>query len=97
MDVSENVFFKIKKDSNIIGWGCTTPDSVTSETKDTIIDCFKKIIKDIFIWEDPIKINYINDIIDEKIKGNPSLRTGVNMALYNILGKQANMPLYKLL
>jgi o-succinylbenzoate synthase len=97
MDVVENVFFKIKTDSDIIGWGCATPDSVTYETKDTVINCFNKIVKDILVGEDPIKINYINDVIDEKIKGNPSLRAGINMALYDILGKQANMPLFKLL
>ena len=97
VDIGENVFLKIETDEEIIGWGCSTPDSVTSETKDTVIDCFNNVIKEILLGEDPLRINYINDIIEEKVKANPSLRAGVNIALYDILGKKADMPLYKLL
>jgi L-alanine-DL-glutamate epimerase-like enolase superfamily enzyme len=97
VDIGENVFLKIETDEDIVGWGCATPDSVTSETKVTVVKYFNKFIKDILIGEDPIRINFINDTIEEKLKGNPSLKTGVNIALYDILGKKANMPLYKLL
>ena len=97
VDIGENVFLKIKTDEDIVGWGCSTPDSVTSETKETVIDCFNNVITDILIGEDPLRINYINDIIEEKIKGNPSIKAGVNIALYDILGKKADLPLYKLL
>ncbi len=97
MYVGENVFLKIETDKDIIGWGCATPDSVTSETKETVIDCFNNVIKDILIGEDPLRIIFINDVVEEKVKGNPSLKAGVNMALYDILGKKADIPLYKLL
>jgi o-succinylbenzoate synthase len=97
VDVGENVFLKIETDEDIIGWGCATPDSVTSETKETVINCFNNILKNILIGEDPLRINFINDLIEEKVKGNPSLKTGINMALYDILGKKANISLYKLL
>ena len=97
VDIGENVFLKIETDEGITGWGCATPDSVTSETKETVIDCFNTVVKDILFKKDPIRINFLNDILDEKIKGNPSLKTGINMALYDILGKKADMPLFKLL
>ena len=97
MYVGENVFLKIETDEDIIGWGCATPDSVTSETKETVMDCFNNILKNILLDEDPTRINFLNDVIEDKIKGNPSLRAGVNMALYDILGKKADLPLYKLL
>jgi o-succinylbenzoate synthase len=97
VDVGENVFLRIETDEDIIGWGCATPDTVTSETKETVVNCFNNVIKDILIGEDPLRVNFINDVIEEKVNGNPSLRAGVNMALYDILGKKANLPLYKLL
>ena len=97
VDIGENVFIKIKTDEDITGWGCATPDSVTLETKDTVMDCLNNIIKDVLINEDPLRISYINDVIEEKVKGNPSIRAGINIGLYDILGKKANLPLYELL
>ena len=97
MEMGENVFLKIETDEDITGWGCATPDSVTSETKDTVIDNFNNIVKNILIGQDPTRIHLLNDIIEDKIKGNPSLRAGINMALYDILGKKADMPLFRLL
>ena len=97
MDVGENVFLKFETDNGITGWGCATPDSVTSETKESVVKNFNKVVKEILIGADPARINFLNDVIDEKLKGNPSLKAGVNMALYDIIGKKAEMPVYKLL
>ena len=97
VDIGENVFLKFETDEDITGWGCATPDSVTSETKKTVVDFFNNVIKDVLVGEDPLRINFINDIIEEKLIGNPSIKAGVNIALYDILGKKADMPLYKLL
>ncbi len=97
VDVGINVFIKIETDKGITGWGCATPDSVTYETKETVVNCLNNEIKNILHGKDPLRINFINDIIEEKIKGNPSLKAGVNLALYDILGKKAEIPLFKLL
>jgi len=97
MDTAINVFIKLETDREIIGWGCATPDTVTSETKDSVLTAFNSVIKDILIGKDPSYINMLNEIIEEKLKGNPSVKAGVNMALYDIHGKTANMPLYRLL
>jgi len=97
VDIGENVFLKIETDEGIIGWGCATPDSVTFETTNTVMDSFNNIVKELIIGEDPTRIHFLNDVIEDKLKGNPSLKAGLNMALYDILGKEANMPLYKIL
>ena len=97
VDIGENVFLKIDTDEGIIGCGCATPDSVTSETNETVMNNLTSVVKDILIGEDPTRIHFLNDVIEDKLKGNPSLKAGVNMALYDILGKKANMPLFRLL
>jgi len=97
VDTAINVFIKLETDLEIIGWGCATPDTVTSETKDSVLTSFNSVLKDILIGKDPTCINMLNEVIEEKLKANPSIKAGVNMALYDILGKNANMPLYKLL
>ena len=97
VDDADNVFIKLETDEGIVGWGCATPDTVTSETKETVIKSFDNVVKKIILEKDPIRIHSINEAIEEQLQKNPSLKAGVNMALYDILGKKANMPLYKLL
>jgi len=97
VDIGENVFLKFETDEDIIGWGCATPDSVTNENISTVLRIFNSSVEDLLVGKDPLKIHYLNDIIEEKLKGNPSLISGINMALYDILGKKANMPLYQIL
>jgi len=97
VDVGENVFLKIETDEGITGWGCATPDSVTNETIETVTSSFNNFVKNLLIGKDPTRIHYVHDIIEESIKGNPSLISGINMALYDILGKKAEMPLFQLL
>lgn len=92
-----NVFIKIETGRGIVGWGCATPDTVTSETKDTVLTACKTVLKDILIGKDPFRINMLNEVIEENLKDNSSAKAGVNMALYDILGKTARMPLYRLL
>jgi len=97
MESGINVFLKLETDSGITGWGCATPDSVTHETEKSVLKSFNKVIKDIIIGADPTRINLLNETIEEKLQGNPSLKSGINMALYDILGKKAELPVYKLL
>lgn len=94
VDVGINVFIKIETDEGITGWGCATPDSVTSETQESAINAFNSFFKNFLPGKDPTRINLLNDLIEEQLKGNPSLKAGVNIALYDLLGKKAETPLY---
>jgi L-alanine-DL-glutamate epimerase-like enolase superfamily enzyme len=93
---ADNVFIRLETDTGIVGWGCSTPDTVTSEDRNTVLKNFevaKKLIK----GADPTRINLLNTILEDQLKGNPSLKAGVNSAFYDIIGKKAEMPLYILL
>ncbi len=97
VDRVDNVFFRLETDSGIVGWGCGAPDTVTSDTADQAVHVFDSAIKRILEGADPTRINLLNEIIDTDVHGNTSTKAGVNMALYDILGKSAEMPLYRLL
>ncbi len=97
VDNAINVFIKIETDHGLIGWGCATPDTVTSETGDSVLTAIDTVLKDLLTGKDPTRINLLNVAIEENLKENPAAKAGVNMALYDILGKVANMPLYRLL
>ena len=97
VDTAENVFICLETDTGLIGWGCATPDSVTKETNETVMKIFNSTLRDILLERDPLRIHSINEIIEEKVNDNPAAKAGVNIALYDLLGKNAQMPLYKLL
>ena len=95
-EVADNIFIKLETETGISGWGCSTPDAVTSETKETVLKNFN-IAKRHIIGCDPSRINLVNFVIDNDIEGNSSLKAGLNMALYDVIGKMANIPLFRLL
>lgn len=93
----DNVFFRLETDTGIVGWGCAAPDSVTAETSGTVLRAFNSVLKDVLEGSDPTRIHQLNDLIGSRLSGNQSARAGVNIALYDILGKASHMPLYRLL
>jgi len=95
-EAADNIFIRLETETGIVGWGCSTPDVVTSETKKTVLKKFE-VAKRLVIGCDPTRINLVNFILDTDLAGNSSLKAGVNMALYDIIGKMAGMPLFRLL
>lgn len=95
-EVADNIFIRLETETGIVGWGCSTPDTVTSETKETVLKNFE-VAKRLVIGRDPTRINLVNYALENDLEGNPSLKAGVNMALYDIVGKIAGLPLFSLL
>jgi len=96
VEVADNIFIRLETDTGVVGWGCSTPDVVTSETKETVLRNFE-VVKLLVVGSDPTRLNLVNFAIDSELEGNSSLKAGVNMALYDIVGKMAGMPLFRLL
>jgi L-alanine-DL-glutamate epimerase-like enolase superfamily enzyme len=96
IEVADNVFIRLETETGIVGWGCSTPDVVTSETRETVLKNFE-IAKRLVVGCDPTRINLVNFALDDALGANPSLKAGINMALYDIIGKMAEMPLFRLL
>lgn len=95
-EVADNVFIRLETATGIVGWGCSTPDMVTSETRETVLKHFE-VAKRLVIGCDATRINLVNFALDNDLKGNSSLKAGLNIALYDIIGKMAGMPLFRLL
>lgn len=95
-EVADNIFIRLEVENGIVGWGCSTPDIVTSETKETVLKNFE-VAKRFIVGSDPTRINLVNYALDNGLEGHPSLKAGLNMALYDIVGKMAGMPLFRLL
>ncbi len=94
-NIVNNILVKVIADENY-GYGNACPNTVTNETPRSILKALK-ILSHELTGEDAKDLNWINERMDSIIKGNPSAKAGIDMALYDLQGKFKNVPVYKLL
>jgi L-alanine-DL-glutamate epimerase-like enolase superfamily enzyme len=97
LQYKENVFVKIQTDEGVIGWGEACAHPVTSETQAGLkaaIELFGRTIS----GRDPFQIGAIHAALDHLfLQGNAGARSAIDIALYDIMGKASNQPIYNLL
>ncbi|MCK4307060.1 dipeptide epimerase [candidate division WOR-3 bacterium] len=94
----EGVVVQIHTNEGITGIGEASPSPrITGETTGTVIDVIENKIKPLLIGKNPLDIEKILDEINSAILYNSSAKCAIDIALYDILGKHAKLPLYKLL
>lgn len=98
VDHATNVFVTIETNQGIRGHGCAAPDEkVTRETPDTVVEALENIAGPALTGADPLRHAFLMDRLKRAMPGNPSALAAVDMALYDILGKKAGLPLWKIL
>ncbi len=98
IDTAENVFLMVNTSTGIKGFGCAAPDSeVTGETAESVLEVCDRVIRPAMKGVDPLRISKILFRMLPDLKDHPSAMCMVDMALHDILGKAAGIPLYKLL
>lgn len=98
IDKTINVFCSAETDSGILGFGCAAPDlEVTGETAESVLKIAEEIIEPNLIGAEPGRYAKVLHNIRPLIAGNPSALAMTDMLLFDLLSKQANIPLYQLL
>lgn len=98
IDSTNNVFLRLETDKGIIGYGCSAPDKrVTGETTETVMQIFKDVIVPVLKNANPLRLAFLTEKLKSILSGNPSAMAMVDMALYDILGKVAGLPVYMML
>jgi L-alanine-DL-glutamate epimerase-like enolase superfamily enzyme len=98
VDSTDNVFLRIVTDRRLVGYGCAAPDEHdTGETSHIILDTIRSIVAPALKGADPFRPAPILEHLRGVLKEEPSIRAAIDMALWDILGKKADLPLWKLL
>lgn len=93
-----NIILKLITDTGIIGWGCAAPDAiVTGETPENVITTIDSVITDMLVGQSPFQIARIIHTMKQCVPQASSAMAMVDMALYDIMARQAGLPLYQLL
>lgn len=92
------IFLRIETDRGIIGYGCAAPDEhVTSETPEGNWLALKDIATPLLHGADPLRMTKLLEDLRSLMGDQPSAMAAVDMALFDILGKYAALPLWRLL
>jgi L-Ala-D/L-Glu epimerase len=95
---TSNVFIKIETNGSITGFGCAAPDlEITGESSKTVTDTINTIITPLLLHKDPLRISMHLEKMRQPLLSQPSAKAAIDLALYDILGKVCNLPLWKLL
>ena len=95
---TENVFLRVETDGPLVGFGCAAPDlAVTGETAESVRETLSSIIEPSVRNRDPLRMALLLEPLRERLVAQPAARAALDMALHDILGKAAGLPLWKLL
>jgi muconate cycloisomerase len=95
---SRNIIIKINTSEGIYGIGesCPVP-GMSGETDVSIVKVIKEYFEPILIGSDPMNINALTKRIEKAIFGNIIAKAGINIALYDLVGKIMNVSISNLL
>lgn len=95
---ASNVFLRIETDRGISGYGCAAPDiHITGETTPTVIEAINNKVIPVIHGKDPLRIALFLEQLKQDLQSQHAALASVDMALYDIMGKVAGIPLWKLL
>ena len=93
-----NVFVRIVTNRRVAGHGCAAPDEqVTGETAASALDALQTVVANELKGSDPMRRTLLIEQLREPLRASPSVRAAVDMALFDLLGQVANLPVWKLL
>ncbi len=98
LDVFDATYVKIETDGGLTGWGEVTPLGATylpsypAGARTGIAELAPQ-----FIGRDATLVDDINRFMDKALKGHPYVKSALDMACWDILGKEAGLPASTLL
>ncbi|MFT4759863.1 MAG: L-alanine-DL-glutamate epimerase-like enolase superfamily enzyme [Saprospiraceae bacterium] len=98
VEFATNFILKVETTSGIVGYGCAAPDvPVTGETPEMVKDAIKDIVIPYLRKKNPFTYARIIAELKPLLAGKSSTLAMVDMALFDLMSKKADVPLYQFL
>ena len=95
---ASNVFVRIETSGGVCGYGCAAPDPyVTGEDTTAVLTALNETAGPAIKGSDPLRHAMLMERIKKVLGSMPSARAAIDMALFDIVGKVAGLPLWRLL
>ena len=97
LEKAQNVLIEIITNEGISGWGeASSLHSIVGETQLINIAAAKEL-EEILVGKNPLAINSLAQEMDAYLPHNTTMKSAVDMALFDIAAKVAGLPLYSFL
>lgn len=97
VDSVGNILLRLHTDGRLVGHGCSAPDPVvTGETVEGVLAALQQSAE-LVVGLDPTRPALVLARLREAVAGQPGPLAAVDMALLDLLGQAANLPVWKLL
>ncbi len=98
IDRTSNFILKIETDGKLVGYGCAAPDPVvTNESPKDVAGVIKDIISPYLKGKDPFTYALLLLELKKLLGKRSSALAMVDLALFDLVSKKAEVPLYKFL
>jgi L-alanine-DL-glutamate epimerase-like enolase superfamily enzyme len=98
VESAANVFLRIETNRGVEGYGCAAPDPVvTGESPEAVHRMLVEVVPPLVRGSNPLRSARLLQRLAKPLNEHPSALAAVDMALHDILGKAAGLPLWKLL
>lgn len=98
LEVAPNVIVRLELDNGMVGWGCAAPDQhVTGETAASVALTINERFRPALLGRDAASIETIWAELGRLAPHEPSAIAAIDIALYDLLGQRAGLPLFHLL
>jgi L-alanine-DL-glutamate epimerase-like enolase superfamily enzyme len=94
---ANDVLVRVETDAGIVGWGEACPfPPITGETQETNLAVARNL-RGLLVGSDPLAVGAFLRSAGRLINANPSVVAAFDMALHDIAGRAAGLPLFRLL
>lgn len=98
LEEAPNVVVRIEVEGGLVGWGNAAPDShVTGETAEGVVRTLQDRWRPLLLGADARRIQSLWHQLRQEAPAAPTALAAVDVALYDLLGKAAGLPLVQLL
>ncbi|HQR35316.1 MAG TPA: dipeptide epimerase [Blastocatellia bacterium] len=98
VEVAPNVIVRVEVENGLVGWGNAAPDEhVTGENADGVERTLRERLSPFLLGQDASRIEAIWPQLCRLAANQPTAVAAVDIALYDLLGKAAGLPVCQLL
>ncbi|MDR1808040.1 MAG: dipeptide epimerase [Propionibacteriaceae bacterium] len=97
IDTADTVVVRLETDAGLVGYGEGAGVTfVTGETSESVLGAIR-LLEPVVVGQSPFAIDHVHRGMDQALVGHGSAKAALDLALYDLMGQAAGLPLFRFL